>query len=74
MAKHFRKVLLVEAVGPGTPQLSIDEFDSFEAARGEMRKRYEHYSGDCFEGSSIEYDHAIIYSDHYPAEWMVYEI
>ena len=75
MAKHFKtKALLIEAMGPGTPELMIDEFESVEAARDELRRRYEYYSVNCFEGSSLEQDHAIIYSDDSPFEWEVYKL
>ena len=75
MAKHFKqRALLVEALGPGAPQLTIDEFDSVDAAREELRVRYERYSKGCFEGSSLDYDHAIIYSDNWPGEWQVYKL
>ena len=75
MAKHFKtKALLIESMGPGTPQLTVNEFESVEAAREELRRRYEHYSVDCFEGSSLEQDHAIIFSDNWPGEWEIYKL
>lgn len=78
MAKHFKtKALLIIAMGPGTPELQIHEFESAEAARAELRSRYIEYATHGFTDECEMTDDgtwALVYSDNNPCEMQVYEL
>lgn len=82
-ARHMKpqvKALLIEAMGPLCPELHIDEFTSVEAAKKEMRRRYNHAmkgNEDFLKhwgGAFIETDHALLDADDDKYEWQVYRI
>lgn len=78
MAKHFKtKALLIIAMGPGTPELQIKEFESAEAAKAELRSLYTEYATHGFTDECELNDDgtwALVYSDNYPCEMEVYEL
>ena len=78
--KHMKpqvKALLIEALGPGTPQITVDEFTSIEDALQEMRDRWNNANERhdfLIKDSYINGDYACLYADNERYEWQVYEI
>ena len=78
--KHMKpqvKALLIEAMGPGSPQLTVDEFTSVEDALQEMRDRWNSVNERndyLIDDSYIDGCCATLYAENERYEWQVYRI
>lgn len=67
------RALLIEAMGPGSPQLTYKEFEHVEDARYEMESRWNDANERCdyvIEDPFIDGD----FAENERYEWQVYEI
>ena len=72
------RALLIVALGPGTPELVINEHESINDAKNELKDIYIDATkdGKAFEGTqhSIDWTWALVFSDDMPLEMRVYEL